>query len=442
MGELSRADELRRSAGVTAAVQHGLGWLVVGNAIGVMIATLLLLPQLNVFLGEWSYGRWMMVHMNTALFGWCSVPIMALLFRTYRADRGFLGAWCRPVVWLWSGALIVGSYSWLQGHSSGKLFLDWSGYPRVLFSAALLGLWMLLALAFVNNRDPRAASRSGFIARAAGLLVLLLVPFALYVASSPGNYPPINPQTGGPTGGSQLESTLGIVLILLALPPAIAPRRPGLRRVAVIAWTVFAFEAILTVLLGDADASHHAPTQYLGLAVVLVWTFLIPAYYARFAWNPGTRRWRTAFLAWWIGLVVTGWVVFLPGVLDRAKFTDVLVGHSLLAVAGFLSAYILFLMVQVIGERDAWILNRTWSFHAWNMGVLAYVIVMLIAGWMEAANPAFTIAPGPARNALYIIRLFTGISMLAASIEWWAASLSLNTRASIVNVEPSGVKVA
>jgi len=441
MGEFAKIAEPERSTGITAAVQHGLAWLVFGNAIGVMIATLLLLPQLNTLLGEWTYGRWMMVHMNTALFGWCSVPMLALLFRVYGADRGASATWCRPVVWLWSAALLIGSYSWLQGHSSGKLFLDWTGYARVYFTLAMLGLWVLLVLAFIKNWKSES-SIGARIARTAGLVVLLLVPVAIFVVSSPNVYPAVNPQTGGPTGGSQLESTLGVVLILLAVPLGIAPRRPGLHRVASIAWTVFVLEGILTVVLGTGDVSHHLRSQYLSLASVLVWIVLVPAYYDRFEWNPATRRWRSAFLAWWVGLVISGWLVFLPGVLDRFKFTDALVGHSLLAVAGFLSAYIIFIMVQLVGERDAWILNRTWSFHAWNLGVLAYVIDMMIAGWIESADPAFTISPGAARNVLYVIRLLTGISMLAASVEWLVASLSIPAQQSAAHIETPEVKVA
>ncbi|HVX57609.1 MAG TPA: hypothetical protein VHA37_07815, partial [Candidatus Saccharimonadales bacterium] len=351
MDAFAKTAESPRSSGMTAAVQHSLAWLVAGNAIGVMIAILLLLPGLNGFLGEWTYGRWMMVHMNTALFGWCSIPMIGVLFQVYEADRGPTALWCRPVVWLWSAALLAGCCSWLQGHSSGKLFLDWSGYARVFFPVAMFGLWWLLALAFTRNRA--AFSRPRISGRASGLIVLLLVPFAIYFASNPDVYPALNPQTGGPTGASQLESTLGIVLILLALPPGIAARKPGLRRVAIVACAIFALEAMLTVLLGRLDASHREPSQYVSLASVLVWIFLIPAYYRQFQWTPATRRWRIAFQVWWAGLIVSGWIMFLPGVLDRAKFTDALVGHSLLAVAGFLSAYILFLLAHILGERDA-----------------------------------------------------------------------------------------
>ena len=135
--------------------------------------------------------------------------------------------------------------------------------------------------------------------------------------------------------------------------------------------------------------------------------------------------------------------MFLPGILDRVKFTDALVGHSLLAVAGFLSAYVVFILVQVLGEQDAWVLNRAWSFYAWNLGVLAYVIVIMIAGWIEGADPAFTIVPGVSRNLIYIIRLLTGIAMLAGSVEWLLASLALKTKAvTAKRLEMPGVKVA
>jgi len=51
-----------------------------------------------------------------------------------------------------------------------------------------------------------------------GLAVLLAVPFLIYSAAGPNTYPPVNPDTGGPTGASQLESSLGIVAVVLLLP--------------------------------------------------------------------------------------------------------------------------------------------------------------------------------------------------------------------------------
>ena len=431
----------RASAAVAGAVWHSLVWLAVGNAIGVMIAVLLLLPGLNPWLGEWTYGRWMMVHMNVALYGWCSLPMLAFLFKVYGADRETTAAWCRPVLWLWSGALVAGSFSWLSGQSSGKLFLDWSGFTRVLFPIAMIALWIVLALAFVRSRS-QGLGRGKRLALIAGLLLLAAVPIAIYFASSPGIYPAVNPDTGGPTGASQLESSLAVVLILLIVPFGVTRRTEGRSGAVALSWLVFFAESVLCLTMSRLDSSHHRPGQFLSLGSLLLWIPLIPAYYAAFHWIPESRRWRIAMFWWWGGLVVSGWVLFLPGVLDRIKFTDVLVGHSLTAVAGFLTALLIVVMMQLIGKQESWIFTRAWSFHAWNQGVLAYVVIISIAGWIEGANPAFTIVPGAAREILYFVRLLTGIAMLAGSVEWLIAASSLPLLKPVAKSDVSGVRVA
>jgi len=153
--------------------------------------------------------------MNLELYGWTSLPMAGSFQGLPRRSRP-LAQWCRPVLWVWSAALGVGAYSWLSGHSSGKLFLDWSGYARVFFPLAMIALWLLLAVSFARTwKNSTLAARS---AKLLGLALLLIVPCVMYIASSPNFYPAINPDTGGPTGASQLESSLIIVAILLMLP--------------------------------------------------------------------------------------------------------------------------------------------------------------------------------------------------------------------------------
>jgi cytochrome c oxidase cbb3-type subunit 1 len=400
------------------AAWHSLIWLVIANAVGVLIATLLVVPRLNGLLGEWTYGRWLPVHMNLQLYGWCSLPLVAFLFSTYGADRAGTAKWCRPALWLWSTSLFVGSLSWLNGYSSGKLFLDWSGYSRVLFPFALLALWSLLTCAYyLRSHSPSNVPLLVKGTKVTGLILLLAIPIALYVAADPSLYPPINPDTGGPTGASQLESVLIIIAILLLLPLGLSKPKTARSRLRTVAWCIFAAESLLCIGLGRADVSHYRPTQYISLGSLLVWLLLIPAYIGTFDWNPNTRRWRIAFLCWWSVLVPTGWCLFLPGVLDRFKFTDGLVAHSLLAMAGFVSSLLIFVLVQLLGE-DGWIFNGTWSFYVWQGSVLAYVLVMFYAGWLEGVNPAFSILPGVARNTIYLIRLILGVLMLGASTVW------------------------
>jgi cytochrome c oxidase cbb3-type subunit 1 len=410
---------------VASAAWHSLLWLVVANSIGVLIAILLLFPNLNRLLGEWTYGRWIMVHMNLELYGWTSLPMVGFLFQIYGADRGPAAAWCRTVLWLWSAALGVGALSWLSGHSSGKLFLDWSGTARVAFPLAMLALWLFLAITFIRNWNTVANQRLAVrCAKIIGLVLLLAVPLVIYIACSPNLYPAINPDTGGPTGASQLESSLIVVAILLMLPYGLTRRKAGNSLWIKTAWVIVAAEFLLCFALGRADISHHRPAQYLSLASLLLWLPLTPAYYAAFEWHASTRRWRYAFLGWWSVLVLTGWIMFLPGVLDYFKFTDGLVGHSFIAMAGFTSALLIFVMVQLLGE-EGWIFNRAWSFYVWNGSVLAYIVLMTVAGWREGFDPTFTIVPGMARNVLYVLRLVSGVLMFAAALEWFIDATKL-----------------
>jgi cytochrome c oxidase cbb3-type subunit 1 len=414
----SVANPVIRTEILAFAAWHSLFWLVFANAVGVLLATLLIVPRLNNVLGEWTYGRWMPVHINLQLYGWCSLPLVAFLFKVYGADREPAAQWARPVLWVWSSALGVGALSWLTGHSSGKLFLDWTGYSRIVFPLALVTLWLLLAFSLAN--EWRAPSNSTILVRGTkliGLALLLAVPVLIYIAASPSIYPPINPDSGGPTGASQLESVLVIVGILLLLPYGLTRRKAGPSGLTIITWSIFAAEFLLCFGLGRADVSHHRPTQYISLGSLLVWLPLTPAYYNTFEWHSNTRLWRIAFLCWWSILVPTGWCLFLPGVLDHLKFTDGLVGHSLLAMAGFASSLLIFVMVQLLGE-GGWIFNGTRSFYVWQGSVFAYVVLMFFAGWREGFNPAFTIVPGTARNSIYFLRLVLGVLMLAASADW------------------------
>jgi cytochrome c oxidase cbb3-type subunit 1 len=406
---------------IADTVWHSLLWLVMANAIGVLIATLLLVPGLNGMLNEWTYGRWVMVHMNLELYGWSSLPLVAFLFHVYGAPRGGAAVWCRSALWAWSTALGVGAISWLNGISSGKLFLDWSGYARFLFPLSLVALWLVLAYALWLDRnstpEPALSSRVIRGVKVFGLILLAAVPGLIFIACSPNLYPPINPDTGGPTGASQLESSLVIVAVLLLLPFGLTERKNGHHRRLSVAWSILAAETILCLLLGRADISHHRPMQFLSLASLLAWVPLTPVYYSAFAWNSNTRAWRLAFLSWWTVLLVSGWYLFLPGVLDHFKFTNGLVGHSLLAMAGFASSLLIFVLVQLLGE-DGWIFNGTRSFCAWQGGVLLYVLLMTFAGWREGHDPGFTIVSSTLRSVIYSLRLFSGLLLLIASVSW------------------------
>jgi len=230
------------------AAWHSLAWLLIANCVGLLLAILLLFPGLNGVLGEWTYGRWMPVHLNLQLYGWCSLPLVGWLLKVYRVDATPAARWSRPALWAWSAALAFGAVSWLTGHTGGKLFLDWQGYARVLFPLATFMLWLVLAWALRSRwSSDQSVTTAERVAKVFGLIVLLSVPATLYWAADPKIYPPVNPDTGGPTGASLLESTLGIVSVLLLLPYGCGCKLCGGKEFLYAAWALFAFEIALSL---------------------------------------------------------------------------------------------------------------------------------------------------------------------------------------------------
>lgn len=422
-----------QDAVMVAAAWHSLGWLLIANLIGVWLAVLLLAPDAGRWLGEWSYGRWMPVHLNFQLYGWIALPLVGWAIRLYHADRAPFAMWSRTALIAWSLSLTLGAWTWLSGRTSGKLFLDWSGYARVLFPLTILYLWGVLATAYAKSwRSQAGRSSPAHIGKIAGLALLLLVPFVLYVASSPTIYPAINPDTGGPTGASQLESTLVVVFILFLLPYGLTDRKATPNRWISVSWIVFVVEAVLCLGLGRADVSHHRPVQFVSLGSLLAWVPLVPAYFSAFEWPRPVRPWLVATCAWWGFLVPTGWAFFLPGILDRLKFTDGLVAHSILAMAGFVTSLLVVILIM-LADREGTIFHSRWAFVAWHGATFAYVVLFLFAGWREGADPAFTMVPGMAREVLYAVRLILGLAMTAASAQWfWRITRKVRGEAVVV----------
>ena len=408
------------------AAWHSLAWLLIANCVGLLLAILLLFPGVNGSLGEWTYGRWMPVHLNLQLYGWCSLPLVAWLLKVYHVENSPAARWSRSALWAWSAALAFGAFSWLTGHTGGKIFLDWQGYARVLFPLATFVLWLVLAGALRSQcSSDQSISRAERLAKIFGLVVLLSVPATLYWAADPKIYPPVNPDTGGPTGASLLESTLGIVSVLLLLPYGCGRKLRGGKEFLFAAWGLFVFEIALSLSLGRDNASHRLPLQFLGLGSLLPWIVLLPLYFKSFNWPANSGLWLNALLFWWGVLLASAWTIFLPGLLDRFKFTDGLVGHSHLAMAGFVSSMNIFLLVNLLGEKRQ-VFDSRWAFFAWHGGALGYIVAMFFAGSIEGRNPAFSFVPGELRDWVYLFRLVCGALMTAAALHWFRRATQIN----------------
>ena len=424
---------------------HSLSWLAVGNAVGLLLAVLLLAPSLNDLLGPLTYGRWVPVHLNIQLYGWCSMPLLGLLFLLFvpRSTPSRSPGWA---VQAWSGALLFGCLSWLAGHSSGKVFLEWQGAALLLFSANLLFLAGVLIQAYYVRsreelRDP-SWNRMLSVAKWITLLALAAVPFGIYGAASPAVYPSVNPDTGGPTGAGLVVSTLGLIPILLAFPLVLGLKPRGSRYILAVPILVWVGNTVFYGLIGHGDHSHHDILQIAGMASLLVWGPLLYGYLKRYSWPESSRPWVAAFCAWGAFLLLTAVGMFLPGPLDRWKFTNALVGHTHAAMAGMLSAFCMILLTNLLKPvAPAVRLDARSPFIRWQVGTALQVVVLMLLGTREGTHARELFLSGAFANVAYVLRLVGGLLMFSASIDWLRgvyaayAALKISTAHTIRNPE-------
>jgi len=401
-----------------SVTRHSLGWLTAANLVGVLLALFLLRPQWGEVLGEFSYGRWMPLHLNWHLYGWCSLPAVGVLLRRFLPPTETALLQAQWVLRLWSVALAIGGWSWLHGQTSGKLFLDWTGPSRIALLMALVALWLVLAWNYWCLKAVRH-SRGRIVVIVESLLLAALgaVPGLLYWSSGRGVYPPVDPSTGGPTGASLLGSTLVIVVVIGLLPKALSlpSRKPRAERVY---WGCFCFSSLLFATLHYAPPSHVDWRQILGLASLLAWAPLGAAYMRAFDWGIESQRWLWAISAWWALLILSGFISFLPGVLDHFKFTHALVAHAHLAMAGFLTSLNLLMLGNLKDHSPgvSQILGRRKPFVIWHGALLLHLIALsgLATAEIESAG-RFVIDDA---SGWALVRLIAGLVMAAVSIHW------------------------
>ncbi|MEZ5330968.1 MAG: hypothetical protein R2991_02700 [Thermoanaerobaculia bacterium] len=431
---------MRAGATLQARVAaHSLTWLAVGNGAGLLAAALLLRPEWNEVLGEAGYGRWMSLHLALLLYGWCSLPLVGVLLRAYLPSDAERGG--RLAVDVWSGTLLYGAAAWLAGGVSGKLFLEWSGVGRWLLVGSLSLLAAVLAGGLAGRIVRGEETRSGIVGKGVLLLALACVPPVFWLATDPGVYPPINPDSGGSTGSSLLGSSLGIVAVFCSAPVLMGlRRRPGGAPTVRWTWALLPAHFTLFLILGHGDRSHHEPLQIAALASLVLWWPVLRRYLRLWSWPEGSLRWLRAMGVWGGALLATAVLMFLPGLLEEAKFTDLLVAHAHLAMAGLVSA---FLALVLLGLADAAGLRSPLTarlpFVLWQAGAAAMIGALTLAGFVEAGRPGGLGTGNPVVQVLYGIRWLAGGSMFAASLGWARGSWRSLSGAFGGAVEPAGV---
>jgi cytochrome c oxidase cbb3-type subunit 1 len=123
-------------------------------------------------------------------------------------------------------------------------------------------------------------------------------------------------------------------------------------------------------------------------------------------------------------------LTYLPGVLDRVKFTHALVGHAHLAMAGFttsVAALVLHALLRDSAAAGALAAGR--PFALWQAGSLSYVVAMVALGVLEAGDPGLLVRADPRVSALFALRGAAGLALFLAALGWFVAVARATARA-------------
>ncbi|MDQ8202253.1 hypothetical protein [Pelagicoccus sp. SDUM812003] len=405
-----------------------IAWLLLANVIGLWLASLLLWPRLGDGVAPFTYGRWMPLHMDWQLYGWCSLPLLGILAVWYWNHNDKALERARLAFALWSAALLVGGIYWLLGEAVGKPFLNWAGASRWFFAGTLVAIWLLLCRGWWEGSKRTFRSkgeRLGIWIRGIVAAALGVVPFVLYFVSDTRVYPPVDPDSGGATGHSLLASTLGIVALMGGLPRfglglgiAAESEKSAILRERVY-WMFYGVSIVVYLLIQHGDASNRHFDQIAGLGSLLVWPLLLLWYWRVFQWSPSSRWWRVAFFFWWAMLALDGWVSFLPGVLEFVKFTNAMVAHAHLAMAGMVTGLNMIILLE-LGSDDVSraSLSRPLWCVVWNFALLAFVVVLTLQGVREGQQPGRLFYFDEATEIIYGVRWASGALMVLCSLVW------------------------
>jgi cytochrome c oxidase cbb3-type subunit 1 len=243
-------------------------------------------------------------------------------------------------------------------------------------------------------------------------------------ATNRSTYPPYNPDSGGATGGSLLGSSLAVVAIFYLTPVAMRLRPRHGWRAELPGVVLLALHFAWFAALDHGNRSHHEWLQIVSLASLLVWPLILTRFFRRFDWPSGSRPWLASLLVWGTLLVATGVPMFLPGVLERIKFTSVLVGHAHLAMAGMCSSYVFLVLIGLLCRTGlAALFSDRLSFGLWHAGNALHIASLVALGWLEGRDAGALFEPAGMALALPALRVVAGVVVAAATTRWLAAAL-------------------
>jgi len=129
-------------------------WGVIGTAVGVLIASLLVWPEIGAGIPELSFGRLRPLHTNLVIFGFGGCALFATSYYAVQRTsqtRLYSDRSASVSFWLWQAVLVGAVISLPLGYTQGKEYgeLEWP------IDLMILGSWIAYAISFFGTISHR-----------------------------------------------------------------------------------------------------------------------------------------------------------------------------------------------------------------------------------------------------------------------------------------------
>jgi len=448
-------------------------WGVVGMLVGVIIASQLVWPELNLGLPWTSFGRLRPLHTNAVIFAFGGCTLMATSFYVVQRTcqtRLFGGKLASFVFWGWQAVIVAAAISLPLGYSQSKEYAELEWPIDILIAV----VWVCYAIVFFGTIARRKVKHI-YVANwffGAFILTVALLHIVNSAAIPAGYMKSYSAYAGVQDAMVQWwygHNAVGFFLTagFLGIMYYFVPKQAN-RPVYSYSLSIVHFWALIfTYMWAGPHHLHYTAlpdwTQSLGMAFSLI--LLAPSWGGMIngmmtmsgAWHKlrsdPILRFMIVSLSFYGMSTFEGPMMAIKTVNSLSHYTDWTVGHvhsGALGWVGLVSMGALYYMVpRLFGQKQMYSMKAI-ELHFWlaTVGIVLYIASLWISGVMEglmwrAINTDGTLAytfveSVKAKHPYYIIRLLGGLLYLSGMciMLWNVLKTAASGKAAIASIPP------
>jgi cytochrome c oxidase cbb3-type subunit 1 len=429
-------------------------WGCVGFLVGVVIASQLAFPLLNLDLEWTSFGRLRPVHTSAVIFAFGGNALMCtslyVVQRTCRA-RLFGGsdlAWF--IFWGYQFFIVVAALGYVLGVTQGKEYAEPEWYADLWLTMVWVAYLIAFAGTLVKREEPHIYVANWFFLAFIITVAVLHIVNNLALPVSLGHSRSFGLASGVQDAMIQwwyghnavgFFLTAGFLGIMYYFIPKQAERPVYSYRLSIVHfWTLI----FLYIWAGPHHLHYTALpdwAQTLGMAFsIMLWMpswggminglMTLSGAWDKLRTDPGLR-FSVAAVGFYGMSTFEGPVMSIKAVNGLSHYTDWTIGHvhsGAMGWVGFITFGALYWLVPRLWNREAMYSTRLMSWHFWvaTLGIVLYITAMWVSGIMQGLMWRATDELGflqysfsetvAAMHPYYVIRMLGGVMYLSGAL--------------------------